>query len=113
MITFDQTLDAVERISNLLKAVDDLEYQFVYSSANLSDFANMLRYAHKKEFKDADDALQYIDKVLQPRLTGIIQALESGAEEHFKMLKTASEHSERLRSSLELVIGESGDTLPG
>jgi predicted nucleic acid-binding protein len=113
MITFDQTLDAVERVNGLLKSVDDLEYQFVYASANLSDFSNMLRYAHKKDFKDADDALQYIDQVLQPRLTGIIQAFESGAEEHFKKLKTASEHAERLRSSLELVTGASGDTLPG
>ncbi len=111
MITFDQTLDAVERIYEQLKSVDQVESQIDHVRANLDDFAVMLEYAHKKEFQTREEALQYIDKVLVPRLQGIITALVSGTEEPLKRLSTATEATKRLMASLELVTGGSGDAL--
>ena len=111
MITFDQTLDAVERIHEQLKSVDQVESQIDHVRANLADFATMLEYAHKKEFQSTEEALQYIDKVLVPRLQGIITALVSGTEEPLKRLSTATEATKRLMASLELVIGGSDDAL--
>ena len=111
MITFDQTLDAVERIYEQLKSVDQVESQIDHVRANLADFAIMLEYAHKREFKSREEALHYIDKVLLPRLQGIITALVSGTEEPLKRLSTATEATKRLLASLELVTGGSGDAL--
>jgi hypothetical protein len=111
MITFDQTLDAVDRIYEHLKSVEQVGNQIDHVRANLNDFALMLEYAHKKEFKSTEEALQYIDKVLLPRLQGIITALVSGTEEPLKRLGTATEHTKRLLASLELVTGGASDAL--
>ena len=110
MITFDQTLDAVERIYKNLKSVEEIDGQIDHVRANLADFAIMLEYAHKKEFTSAEEALKYTDKVLLPRLQGIITALESGTEEPLKRLSAATEATKRLVASLELVTGGSGGT---
>ena len=42
MITFDQTLDAVERIYDHLKSVSAIQDQLEHGRANLLDFAKML-----------------------------------------------------------------------
>jgi hypothetical protein len=109
MITFDQTLDAVERINELLKSAEEAEGQVVFTLSDLYDFASMLKFAHRKQFQNADEALEYIDNVLTPRLNGIINALESGTESHFKRLNVASEHTQRLMLNLQMVTS-GGDT---
>lgn len=113
MITFDQTLDAVERVHDLLKSTDELEHQVKATRSNLADFENMLQYAHQKEFSNADQALEYIDKVLIPRLQGMIQALDSSVEEPLKRLQTAKQHTQRLVVNLQMVTGGNVDGLPG
>ncbi len=110
MITFDQTLDSVVRIHELLKSQDKIGILIASTSANLSDFRTMLRYTHQKDFQTVDEALRYIDEVLLPQLKGIIDALESGTEEHLQRLGAARDHAERLMVSLEMVTdGGSGD----
>jgi predicted component of type VI protein secretion system len=111
MITFDQTLEAVQRISEHLKSVSEIEGQFKHVEANLRNLSEMLEYAHQRDFRSADEALAYIDKVLRPQLEGIITALESGTQDHFKRLSAANEHTRRLLASLELVTGESADPI--
>ena len=105
VITFDQTLDAVERIFDHLKSAAELENQLEHARANLMDFAKMLEFAHQKDFQSSDEALEYIDKVLIPNLYGIITALESGTDPQLKRLKVATEHTQRLLASLQLVTG--------
>ncbi len=105
MITFDQTLDAVERIYDQLKSVAELENQIEHARANMMDFATMLEYAHQRDFQTSEEALGYIDKVLLPRLHGIITALESGTDSQIKRLKVATEHTQRLLANLQLVTG--------
>lgn len=111
MITFDQTLDAVERIYDHLKSVAAIESQLEHGRANLQDFAKMLDYAHQREFKSTEELLTYIDKVLIPQLQGIITAFESGTEPHIKKLTDATEHTKRLLANLQLVTGSSSDGL--
>lgn len=111
MITFDQTLDIVERIYDHLKSVRAIESQLEHGRANLQGFAKMLDYAHQREFKSTDELLSYIDKVLTPQLQGIITAFESGTEPHLKKLNDASEHTKRLLANLQLVTGSSADEL--
>jgi hypothetical protein len=109
MITFDQTLDSVERILEHLKSVAELDSMIEHVKDNLDDFSDMLEYAHKREFKSTDEALEYIDKILLPRLQGIIDALRSGTTDPMRRLTAASEHTQRLLANLELVTGESAD----
>ena len=111
MITFDQTLDAVERIYDQLKSVSAIQDQLEHGRANLLDFAKMLDYAHKRDFKSAQELLNYIDKVLIPQLHGIITAFESGTEPHLNKLNSASEHTKRLLANLQMVTGSSNDAL--
>lgn len=111
MITFDQTLDIVERISDQLKSVAAIESQLEHGRANLQGFLKMLDYAHQREFKSTEELLSYIDKVLVPQLQGIITAFESGTEPHLKKLHDASEHTKRLVANLQLVTGSSDDGL--
>ena len=110
MITFDQTLDSVQRILELLKSVDEVDSQIDHTRNNLADLADMLEYAHKKEFGNADEALEYIDKVILPRLQGIITALDTGTGDPLKRLAAATDHTKRLHASLELVTGDSNDS---
>ena len=109
MITFDQTLDSVERILEHLKSVAELEGMIEHAKDNLDDFSDMLEYAHKRDFKSTDEALEYIDKILLPRLQGIIDALESGTTDPMRRLTAATEHTQRLVANLELVTDESAD----
>jgi hypothetical protein len=113
MINFDQTLDAVERINDLLKSTSALEIQISRTQANLVDFGVMLEYAHRKNFRNAEEALSYIDQVLIPRLQGIENALTSGTEEHFQKLHIAREHTNRLAARLQMVTGGDIEGLPG
>lgn len=109
MITFDQTLESVQRIFEHLKSVEEVDNQLDAVRGNLQDFAEMLAYAHKRDFASAEEALAYIDKVLLPQLQGIITALESGTQPQLKRLEAASALSRRLVADLELVTGASDD----
>lgn len=109
MITFDQTLESVQRIFEHLKSVEEVDNQLESVRGSLEDFAEMLAYAHQREFADVGEALAYIDKVLLPQLNGIMTALDSGTQDPLKRLSAASDLSRRLVANLELVTGASGD----
>lgn len=105
MITFDQTLYTVERIQESLRTAQTLEVQVRHACDNLRDFENMLRYARKRGFSEAGEVLAYIDRVLIPRLEGIVNALEAGTAEPVRHLNLAAEQAERLIGELQAVTG--------
>ncbi len=105
MITFDQTLYAMERIQDSLRTAKTLEVQIRHAGENLRDFEGMLRYARKRGFNDAGEVLAYIDRVLIPRLEGIVNALEAGTVEPLRHLNMAAEQAERLIGELQAVTG--------
>ncbi len=112
MITFDQTLEAVVRIHDLLKSSQKIEVLISSASANLTSFQSMMGYPHEKDFQSVQEVLDYIDEVLMPQLDGIVDALQSGTEEHLKRLVAARDHTERLMVSLEMVTDVASGELP-
>jgi uncharacterized protein YpiB (UPF0302 family) len=108
MITFQETVDAIERLAELLKSAAEAQSTVEHAVANMAAFRSMLEYSHVKEFQDVDEALSYIDHVLVPQLNGILDALESGTEPHFKRLEMASDHAKRLAVRLQMLTDSSG-----
>jgi hypothetical protein len=78
----------------------------------LADFQAMLQYSHNKDFKDVAEALEYVDKVLIPRLSRTRDALASATDPHLKRLDQASELAERLALRLQMLADGGGGFLP-
>jgi hypothetical protein len=113
MITFPETLDALERISENMRSVSEVETAIGDTVDNLNEYITLLEFSHEKDFKDPQEALDYIDHVLIPQLRTIIAALQAGHEEPSKRLRLASEQTNRLVMSLRMVVdGDVGGILP-
>jgi hypothetical protein len=108
MISFQETVDAIERLADLLKSAEEAEAAVQHALANLADFRSMLEYSHAKGFKDPGEALEYVDNVLIPQLNNILEALESGTTPHFQKLEMATAHAKRLAVRLQMLTDGSG-----
>jgi hypothetical protein len=112
MITFPETLDGAERLSEHLKSALELEAALNAAQDSLASLQSMLAYSHEKDFKSAKDALRYIDQVLVPQLVGISDSLKTGTGEPVRRLKIASDLAERLVTRLRMLAnGNAGDLL--
>ena len=112
MITFRETVDIVGRLAEMLKSASDLELALKDTSNDLASFLTMLEFSHTKNFKDADDALVYVDTVLIPQFLGIRDSLRTGTSEHLKRLRTARDLADRMIVRLRMLEnGEIGDFL--
>jgi hypothetical protein len=111
MISFHETVDSVERVSDLLKSAGEVRSAVSHALDLLGDFTAMLEYSHSKGFKDAKDALDYVDKVLVPRVTRIRDALASQTEPHLGRLELAHESSTRLLLRLQMLSDGGGSGL--
>lgn len=111
MLTFPETLDALERMREQLKSVAELEAAVQSVAEDLAEYVTLLRYSHDKEFESADEALKYIDHVLIPQMRGIRDTLGTGTDEPLKKLKAAHEQLERLVLRLQMVINGDVDGL--
>lgn len=112
MISFRETVDSVERLNEHLRSCRELSSAIAHTLEYLADFDAMLRYAHQKDFKDAAAALEYIDKVLSPRLSRTRDALASATGPQLKRLEQASELAERLSLQLRSLAEGGGGFLP-
>jgi hypothetical protein len=111
MLTFPETLDALERVREQLKSVAELEAAVEAVAEDLAEYVTLLRYSHDKDFNSASDALKFIDSVLIPQMRGIRDTLGTGTEEPLKKLKTAHEQMERLVLRMQMVIDGDVDGL--
>ncbi len=111
MISLRETVDSVERLNQLLKSSAELRSAVRHSLEYLADYKAMLEYAHSKNFKDVNEALEYIDKVLVPRLSRTRDALASGTDPHLKRVEQASELAARLSLSLRMMSDGGGGNL--
>lgn len=112
MITFRETVDVVGRLAEMLKSATDLELALKDTDNDLASFLTMLEFSHTKDFKDAKDALQYIDTVLIPQFLGIRDSLRTGTTEHIKRLRTAQDLADRMIVRLRMLEnGAIGDFL--
>ncbi|NIS79797.1 MAG: hypothetical protein GTO14_06235 [Anaerolineales bacterium] len=107
MITFPETIDAAERLAELLKSASDLGAALRGVGKDLEEFENMLAYSHQKQFENVEEALSYIDKVLVPQILRIRDSLHSGSEGPLKRLNIASEQAERLAVRLRMMTDDS------
>jgi len=103
MITFHETVDSVERVNDLLKSAAEVRSAVRHALDLLGDFTAMLDYSHNKGFKDANEALGYVDKVLVPRVGRIRDALASQTDPHLGRLELAHEAASRLLLRLQML----------
>jgi len=96
MITFPETLNALEMVMDLLKAASELETALNDADDDLVGLMSMMKFAHDKNFNDPEAALKYIDDVLIPQLNGTRQSLGAGTEDTIERLKRAKAQVERL-----------------
>lgn len=111
MLTFPETLDALERVREQLKAVSELQASIEAVAENLAEYMTLLRYSHEKDFSSAEEALRYIDSVLIPQMRGIRDSLGTGTEEHLKKMNAAHEQMERLVVRMQMVVNGDVDGL--
>ena len=111
MLTFPETLDALERVRDQLKSVSELEAAVEAVAEDLAEYVTLLRYSHDKNFESADEALKYIDSVLIPQMRGIRDTLRTGTDDSLKKLKVAHEQMDRLVLRMQMVINGDVDGL--
>lgn len=109
MITFPETLDAAERLADLLKSSANIESALEDAAKDLADFLSVLEYMHTKEFSDCQDVLNFVDNVLIPQVLGIRDSLQASTKPHQKRLKMASDQAERLVVRLRVLVNEGID----
>ncbi len=111
MLTFPETLDALERVREQLKSVAELEAAVTAVAEDLAEYVSLLRYSHDKDFQSAEEALKYIDSVLIPQMRGIRDTLGTGTDEPLKKLNAAHEQMDRLVLRMQMVINGDVDGL--
>ena len=113
MITFPEALDVLENVTELLKAVRAVEATVEGTVDEMDSVMAVISFAHKKDFKNPGDALQYLDTVVLPQIGGVRDSLKLGTEENVTKLKQAREQMERLVLRMRMVVdGDVGDLLP-
>lgn len=113
MITFPEALDILERATELLKAVREVEATVEGTVDELDSVLAVLSFAHNKEFQNVGDALNYLDNVVQPQMLGIRDSLKMGTDDQLARLKQVREQLDRLALRMRMVVeGDVGDFLP-
>jgi hypothetical protein len=113
MITFPEAVDVLERVSELLKAVREVEATVEGTIDELDSVLAVLGFAHNKKFQNVEDALQYLDNVVQPQMVGVRDSLKMGTDDQLARLKQAREQMDRLVLRMRMVVdGNVGDLLP-
>lgn len=112
MISFSETLDAVERQQDLLRSVSEIAVAIDKALEGLRNFRMMLEHSHQKNFQSTTEALQYTDQVLLPQLTVIHDSLGTSTQSALKKLSEARAHNERLVNQLRLFSDGAPDLLP-
>lgn len=112
MISFTETLEAVERQQDFLRSVSDIAVAIEKSLEGLRNFQLMLEHAHQKKFQSVTEALQYNDNVLLPQLKAIHDSLQTSTQDPLHKLSQARSHNERLVIQLRQFSEGAPDLLP-
>jgi hypothetical protein len=107
MISFQETLDGLVRLADLLKSAEEIETALGDGLEDMDDLLSMMAFSHQKDLESVEQALTYIDQVLIPRLRGIRDSLTTSTDEHLNRLRIASESAERLAVRLQM-LGDGG-----
>jgi len=104
MLSFPESLDALERIIEQMKSLRALKANLIAVEEDLEGFQKLLEYSHEKDFQSVDEALSYIDTVLVPELRGMADTLKAGTDEPLQRMKLAREQLERLVLRMRMVV---------
>ncbi|MCJ7511853.1 MAG: hypothetical protein MUO23_02650 [Anaerolineales bacterium] len=114
MITFRETLDSIERLTELLSHGKDDRTSFDRAVVNLTDLQSMLDRERLSQFRSPNSLAEYIERVAISQLAGIHDSLQVSADAHFDRLQAAQELSERLQARLRAVTeGANGGFFDG
>ncbi|OGT26467.1 MAG: hypothetical protein A2Z17_05970 [Gammaproteobacteria bacterium RBG_16_66_13] len=113
MITFRETIDGLERLTELLRTVPDAEEAVNRALSGLADLRSMLDSPRVRQAAGTKEVREYIDRVVIPQLTGVRDALEVGTKDSFRRLRTAQEQADRMMVRLQMLSDGSVDSLLG
>jgi hypothetical protein len=108
MITFRETLDGLQNVSELMKTAMEAETSVDRALVELADLRTMLE---SPRARDSASAADFISRVVLPQLVGLHDALEVGTSDSFKRLRAAGEQSDRLILRLQMLVDGSVDGL--
>ena len=112
MISFTETLEAVERQSDYLRSVSEVRLAIEKTLEGLRDYRLLLNHCHQKDFQSTEEALEYVDRVLVPQLNSIHDRLQTSMQTSMEKLTKASAHTERLVAKLRIFADGAPDLLP-
>ncbi len=113
MITFRETLDGLDRLSELLRSAPDVESAVGQALSGLADLRSMLESPRVRQARSPEELKDYVERVVLPQLAGVRDALEIGTTDRFKRLRTAGDQVERMVLRLRMLIDGSVDGLLG
>jgi hypothetical protein len=111
MITFRETLDGLQNVSELLKTAMEAEGAVQRNLAGLADLRAMLDSPRVRRATGPLEVRDYVERVVLPQLTGLHDSLQIGTDDSFKRLRAASDQTERLILRLQMLVDGSVDGL--
>lgn len=111
MITFRETLDGLQNVSELLKTAMEAEGAVQRNLAALADLRAMLESPRVRSATGPLEVRDYVERVVLPQLTGLHDSLRIGTDDSFKRLRAASDQTERLILRLQMLVDGSVDGL--
>ena len=111
MITFRETLDGLQNVSELLKTAMEAEGAVQRNLAALADLRAMLESPRVRSATGPLEVRDYVERVVLPQLAGLHDSLQIGTDDSFKRLRAASDQTERLILRLQMLVDGSVDGL--
>lgn len=111
MITFRETLDGLQNVSELMKGAMEAESTVTRALTSLADLRAMLDSPRARSAKSVPELRDYIDRVVLPQLVGLHDALQVGTDDSFKRLRSANEQADRVILRLQMLVDGAVDGL--
>ena len=111
MITFRETLDGLQNISELMKTAMEAEGAVQRNLAGLADLRAMLESPRVRRATGPLEVRDYVERVVLPQLAGLHDSLKIGTDDNFKRLRSAADQTERLILRLQMLVDGSVDGL--
>jgi hypothetical protein len=111
MITFRETLDGLQNVSELLKTALEAEGAVQRNLASLADLRAMLESPRVRRATGPLEVRDYVERVVLPQLAGLHDSLQIGTGDSFKRLRSAADQTERLILRLQMLVDGSVDGL--
>jgi hypothetical protein len=103
MISFQEMLDGVSRVADMLKSESEVETTVKRARDAIKDLHATLDARRLEQFGTRQEIMEYIQKVVLPQVTGLEDTLGLGTEEQLKYLHMASEEATKLAQRLQII----------